>query len=306
MTQTNLPFNPLAALPMGNERGASLLETSLIIGILLSVVFFIVEYSQIMFTRNTLEETVHQVGRKVAVVPNLDVDYRRISASDPRYRRAVASRRMAVEKGETILRNIFGSHYQDGKRPVFLNKLTQRFPTIDGEGQTIESPIAILLAGECATTETGTAICNTKPFGGDDSDNFKPTKAHLAVMASEFPIRVVVDVELPSTFSLFPTQKFQIQTYVYRQSIPQGPFSQEIETALGNPAPESPGSKEPPEFAAPAMKDEEEPDWSNCISQTTGQPMTESEMAMELVKCSIEQATDGGPCYFESCRTFPK
>lgn len=308
--------SPVAQRAFGSDAGVTMIETAMILGILLTTVVFIIEYSQSMFTRSMLEEAAYRVGKLASVVPNLELDYRNMNSQDlksaARFRRAVHSRRIAIEDGEDLLMRVFESSIENDRIP-FLNYLTQIFTTRDGLTQTIVTPIAVLLPGECATRADGGSVCNARPYGGSDTGTAPdgttselPT-APLDLLTSEFPVRIVMDARLESMVGIMPSQDFQVQNYIYREPIPEGPFSQDIENAIGNGAVAQAGPPtEVPVFGSPVQDVNPPRNWNLCTSPMTNLPMTEMELGERLIRCSM--ANNMRPCFFPqgSCRAEPR
>ena len=150
-------------------------------------------------------------GKRIAIVPNIDVDTRTLKVADLDFRRAVKARELAVRDAQNFMEELnliqsggtgrcailgagncdVGANAVSNQTGLEFDQLSMTFTDINGATITIRGPFMPLLPGECATSDSGSQFCNMQPMGGAD-DNGPPVGQNLSspeVLLKNFPVK---------------------------------------------------------------------------------------------------------------------
>lgn len=302
-----------------NERGATIMEAMFVLPILFCTVFFIVWYSRSMHESNMMNEAMYRAGKVASTVPNLDLSLISTDAEQndnqkiKEFNRIWKANDLSYQAARGFLTSVGLFKDTNTKELLSLTKRVQRIKpdgTAFGSPRTVVGEVLALLPSECATytdptTRTAKRICNNKVLDPNYSEtaelatSIKMSLQPQKILLKQYPIKIVAVVNRSSSIFNGGGGIKEFNFFIVREPIPAGPFSQEIETALGH---ENVGSGVPPDpLAYGAPRDEG--GVVICSSSTNPVPT-----AVDLVFCSRTYIPDPNiPCeILPSCNPRPK
>lgn len=239
-----------------NERGATMIEAMIVLPILFATVFFIVWYSRSMHENNMMNEAMYRAGKIASTVPNLDLSLVSTDAEKndkqklSEFNRAKKANEMARDAAYSFLNSV--GFDKDPKAKMLL-PLTKDIQRIKPDGTplnpipvTITGEVFALLPSECVTYTDPRKptvlnnVCNNKSIDPTYSDSVplpasvKQTLQPQKILLKQFPIKIVAVANRSASIFNGGGGLKEFNFYIVREPIPAGPFTQDIETFIGN------------------------------------------------------------------------